>query len=387
MPVFFATSVQKTNRLPFVTKRQPMPSRFMVILLSLAAPLAAADKTESIHHTVVYQQQGRFAGWPANQGIWSWDDEIVVGFSLGYYKKNPTGGHDIDSNRPGFTQQGRSLDGGETWTVEDLVYTDKNKDGAPPLELKEPIDFSNSDLALKLKGSLVYYSLDRCRTWQGPFQLPTFGRQALLARTDYIVEGPKRVTAFVAASKEGVDGEGQSLCIRTTDGGLTWNLVGWIGTQPPLSYGYAIMPATVRVGKTGYLTMIRRGGVFDGKKRWWVEPYLSHDDGKSWYLLDGPVLENAGNPATLTRLKNGSLAMAYGWRLSPYGLRARISSDEGQTWTRETSLRSDGTSWDIGYPRTVQRADGKCVTIYYYHNTDSPERFMACTIWDPMKLR
>ena len=359
----------------------------MLILLSLAAPLATADTVESIRHTVVYQQEGRFAGWPANQGIWSWGDEIVVGFSLGYHKKNPTGGHDIDSKRPGFTQQGRSLDGGETWTVEDLVYTDKNKDGAPPPELKEPINFSNPDLALKLKGSLIYYSLDRCRTWQGPFQLPTFGRQALLARTDYIVEGPKRVTAFVAASKEGIDGEGQSLCIRTTDGGLTWNLVGWIGTQPPLSYGYAIMPATVRVGKTGYLTMIRRGGVFDGRKRWWVEPYLSHDDGKSWYLLDGPVLENAGNPATLTRLKNGSLAMAYGWRLSPYGLRARISSDDGQTWTRETSLRSDGTSWDIGYPRTVQRADGKCVTIYYYHNTDSPERFMACTIWDPMKLR
>ncbi len=353
-----------------------MRASLVMILSVTTTPLAAADKEESVYHTVVYQEEGRFAGWPANQGIWSWDDEIVVGFSLSYHKKNPTGGHDIDGDRPSFAKQGRSLDGGETWIVEDLIDADRNKSDGPPPELKKPIDFFNPDLALKLKGSHIYYSLDRCRSWHGPFQLPTFGRQALLARTDYIVEGPKRVTAFVAASKEGSGGEGQPLCIRTIDGGLSWKLVGWIGAQPPLDYGYAIMPATVRVGTTGYLTMIRRGGVFDGKKRWWIEPYLSHDDGESWYLLADPVVENAG-----------SLAMAYGWRMSPYGLRARTSSDDGQTWTQETSLRNDGTSWDIGYPRTVQRTDGKCVTIYYYHNTDAPERFMACTIWDPVKIR
>ena len=358
----------------------------LLILLALPTPLLAFDKSIPIHHTVVHQEEGRFAGWPANQGIWSWGDEIVVGYTLSYHKKNPTGGHDIDPDRPGVTLQGRSLDGGETWVVESLNYPEKSEDDSIVPQLIKPIDFSNPHLAIKLKGSTIAYSNDRCRTWLGPYQLPTFGRQALLARTDYMVEGPKRVTAFVAASKEGTDSEGQPLCIRTDDGGLTWKLVGWIGPQPPLDYGYGIMPATVRIGETGYLSMIRRGGVFDGRKRWWVEPYLSHDDGSSWYLLNGPVIENSGNPATLTRLKCGSIAMAYGWRRSPYGLRARISSDDGQTWSREKSLRHDGTSWDIGYPRTVQRPDGKCVTVYYYHNTDAPERFMACTIWDPEQL-
>ena len=51
------------------------------------------------------------------------------------------------------------------------------------------------------------------------------------------------------------------------------------------------------------------------------------------------------------------------------------------------SIRSDGSTWDIGYPRTVQRSDGKCVTIYYYHNSESPERYIACTIWDPNPSR
>src|SRR5690606_13416870 len=118
------------------------------------------------------------------------------------------------------------------------------------------------------------------------------------------------------------------------------------------------------------------GGQFDGKKRWWVEPFLSPDDGASWYMLDAPVIENAGNPATLTRLADGRIAMTYGWRTAPYGIRARISDDEGQTWSNEFILRQDGASWDIGYPRTVQRDDGKCVTIYYFHDQHQPERYI-----------
>ena len=94
-------------------------------------------------------------------------------------------------------------------------------------------------------------------------------------------------------------------------------------------------------------------------------------------------IDNAGNPATLTRLKNGGLALAYGWRHAPYGIRARISTDDGQTWKEEIPLRSDGGSWDIGYPRTVQRSDGQCVTVYYFHQPGEELRCIAATIWDP----
>jgi hypothetical protein len=36
-----------------------------------------------VEHVTVYHRQGRFGGWPANHGIWSWGDEILVGFSAG----------------------------------------------------------------------------------------------------------------------------------------------------------------------------------------------------------------------------------------------------------------------------------------------------------------
>mgnify|MGYP001388948623 CR=1 FL=1 len=67
-----------------------------------------------IKHTTVYSVPGRYAGWPANYGIWSWEDEIVTGFTLGVH--NDKGGfHARDTGQPYTTMQSRSLDGGLTW--------------------------------------------------------------------------------------------------------------------------------------------------------------------------------------------------------------------------------------------------------------------------------
>lgn len=356
------------------------------VILSLFVCHLTAEEISGAVHTVVHERPGDFAGWPANHGIWSWGDEIVVGFQLGAHKKNPTGGHDIDRDKPSVHRQARSLDGGLTWNVEIPSYLDAEGKEKEQAAQSTPIDFSNPDLALKFKEGRYFVSLDRCKIWDGPYALPTFDRPKLLARTDYLIEGPRQVTAFIAAAKDNGK-EGQPLCIRTTDGGVTWKLIGWIGPQPPADYGYAIMPATVRLNDNSYFSMIRKGGIREGKKSWWVESWLSPDLGESWYMLANPHLENAGNPATLTRLANGSLALAYGVRLEPYGIRAQISKDNGQTWSEEKILRGDGASWDIGYPRTIQRADGKCVTIYYYHNSEAPERFIAATIWDPAEVK
>ena len=353
-----------------------------VAMIVLCGLTVSAEPPSVVEHAVVFKEEGRFGGWPANNGIWNWGDEIVVGYINGYYKENPRGGHDIDPDRPSVERQARSLDGGLTWSPEIPSYFEDNDVEAEPVKLKKAINFKNPDVALRFRDAKFYYSEDRCRTWNGPYVLPTYGRPGLLARTDYIIEGKRRVTAFVAATKD-AGNEGQPLCIRTEDGGRTWDLVGWIGPQPTEGYGYSIMPSTVRIPGDGYLSMIRRGAVFDGEKRWWIEPYLSPDAGASWHLLDEPYINNAGNPASMIRLADGRIAMAYGWRTAPYGMRGMISDDDGQSWSEEFILRADGASWDIGYPRTVQRADGMCVTIYYYHHPDQPERYIAATIWDP----
>jgi hypothetical protein len=143
------------------------------------------------------------------------------------------------------------------------------------------------------------------------------------------------------------------------------------------------MPSTLRLKNDSLLSIIRRRGRFEDGERWWLEAFLSPSEGQSWYMLDKPKLPNKGNPAHMIRLHDGRIALTYGWRDQPYGVRAILSSDEGVTWSNELTLRDDGQDWDVGYPRTVQRADGKCVTAYYFNDKNGKERYIAATIWDP----
>ena len=155
-------------------------------------------------------------------------------------------------------------------------------------------------------------------------------------------------------------------------------IASWIGPEPN---GYAIMPSTVRFGANELLTAIRRR---EGPKSW-VETYRSRDGARSWQADAVPAPDlGEGNPPSLIRLKDGRLCLTYGYRAPPYGIRARLSGDGGRTWGAEVVLRADGGGRDLGYPRSVQRPDGKIVTVYYFWDAQTgPERYIAASIWAP----
>jgi hypothetical protein len=56
--------------------------------LGIAGVVHAGEPPRVLQQIKVYSEPGRFAGWPANHGIWSWGDELLVGFSRGYDKDN-----------------------------------------------------------------------------------------------------------------------------------------------------------------------------------------------------------------------------------------------------------------------------------------------------------
>ena len=58
-----------------------------------------------------------------------------------------------------------------------------------------------------------------------------------------------------------------------------------------------------------------------------------------------------------------------------------------QTWGDEISLRVDGRTWDIGYPQSIIRPDGKLVAFYYYTTKQHEEMHIGATIWDPGKVK
>jgi BNR repeat-like domain len=358
--------------------------------------LPAAEQPRAIKHVTVYAETGRVGAWPANHGIWSWNNEILVGFSAAYYKWLGPDRHPYDRDRPEEPYLGRSLDGGETWRIEPApslvppkgMYTASGP-GSKAIELAEPIDFTQPGFCMTLRmtegqegQSWFFYSYDRGKTWKGPFNFPMLGQSAIMARTDYIVNGKRDAMVFLTAAKA-AGREGRPFVARTKDGGLSWEFVSWIAPDP--GEGFSIMPSSVRLSQTEILSTVRHEDSLR-KGPNWIDAYISNDDGESWQYLSRPVPDTgdkSGNPPSLIKLRDGRLAITYGHRSPPFEIRARLSADNGKTWGKEILLRGDGAAWDIGYTRTVQRADGKIVTAYYWTTNPKKERTIEVTLWDP----
>lgn len=352
------------------------------IVCSLTACVHSAEPNVNV---IVYKESGKFGGWPANHGIWIWDNEIVLGHRQATFKV-VTRGHAVDGQKPQFDLQARSLDGGMTWKTEKPAELSRVQDGGPKVtELTSPIDFTQPNLAFMCRyskddpASRFYYSTDRAKTWRGPYRLPTFNQSRVMARTDLLVAGPLDATLVLTAAKQNNE-EGRVFTARTTDGGVTWKFGTWIGPEPT---GFSIMPSSVRLSDSRILTTIRRQ---EGDSHW-IDAYLSTDNGSSFEFLNKPAEStggSVGNPPSLLKLKDGRLAIIYGYRSPPFGIRARLSNNEGRSWGKEILLRDDAGCWDLGYPRSVQRPDGKIVSAYYFNDHPDQERYIAATIWSPV---
>jgi hypothetical protein len=57
--------------------------------------------------------------------------------------------------------------------------------------------------------------------------------------------------------------------------------------------------------------------------------------------------------------------MSYGHRRKPYGNQARLSADNGQTWSAPMTISGDGSWGDLGYPSTVELGDGSLLTVWF----------------------
>ena len=363
-------------------------------------------------HVIVDKDEGRFFAWPANNGIWSWGNEIVVGYTNGEYVRT-TDNHSVNAEVPTLSSLSRSKDGGVTWQREkpegysSFFYGFNRHTDA--VDLKKEIDFSHPDLAIRCGGSwpdptkayggnCFLVSYDRCHSWEGPYAFPDFGfSEELTSRTDYMVVGKQECLFFLAVHDPQVkisrfSPQDRAFCARTTDGGRTFSFVAWI--LPESKDMRSALPSTVRIDDKTLVSALRRR--YDTEendsiiKRCWIDVAVSENNGSSWKFLskvadtDRPEDHRNGNPPALVRLPDDRLCCAYGFRITKGGgVRARISENNGRSWSDEIILRDDARTWDVGYPRMVVRPDGKLVTIYYFTTTANPEQHIAATIWDP----
>ncbi|MDX9973817.1 MAG: sialidase family protein [FCB group bacterium] len=371
---------------------------FVAAILSTSAALG--EPLPNVRNVVVAGDPNRFCGWPANNGVWSWGDEILVGFTEGDFVSSE--GHNIKGIQQ--SKFGRSLDGGETWTTldpenfldgEDIQWLPNGK-----TRLEAPMDFCAPGFAMRVfasgyhgnndpKGGF-YYSYDRGATWKGPHAFGDLNNhlelqgKVLTPRTDYIVTGPKSCFLFISVNLSMVEQTSRLACVKTDDGGLTFDFVSWI--TPGAPEFRSVMPQTVRLSNGDYVLACRK--IFNTTFHvGLIDTYLSKDQCRSWnYLARVKEMRTHSNPPAIVELRDGRLCCVYGDRDAKV-IAGRYSSDKGRTWGEEFIVRDGFKSvddWaDLGYPRLVQRADGSLVAMYYWATADRPQQFIAASIWQP----
>ncbi len=178
--------------------------------------------------------------------------------------------------------------------------------------------------------------------------------------------------------------------LRSEDAGETWDMVtmAYDGGEHPFNESYLLNLPSGRI-----VAMVRTSS--GSKKIPMEEKYMwqtySDDGGKTWSEVKKTGMW--GYPPHLLLLSNGDVLCSYGHRRPPYGIRACMSRDGGETWDSDNAivLRDDGlladgvvagkgTADDLGYPKTVELADGSLFTIYYFTLGNSVTH-VAATRW------
>jgi hypothetical protein len=353
-------------------------------------------KASNVEHMVVRYEKGEFAAWPANNGIWNWKKgkEILVGYTAGAYVIQS--GHKVTNPKNALA---RSKDGGKTWeSFSPEIIADED---IAPSELTSRINFKHPNFALRVRGvgyhgnsisaPCFYYSYDKGETWRGPFafkgldDMHQVQGMKMTPRTDYQVTGKNECLIFFSGTTDAwLD---KTFVLHTSDGGLNFSFKSWI--VPPTDPYRAVMPQTIALDKNTLLSVQRRRHIPPSNLPCWIDAFISTNGGESWSLLSrvantGEGSSN-GSPPAITKLNNGNLCVVYGNR-SLRMLLCRLSEDNGKTWGDEIIIRDDfnfdGKGFaDFGYPRVIQRKDGKIVAIYYFATEERPEQHIAGTIF------
>ena len=148
--------------------------------------------------------------------------------------------------------------------------------------------------------------------------------------------------------------------VESKDDGLSWNWLSEIPGRPgdDVERDYHELHA-VESDDGRIVAQIRHQGKVD--KNWTLQTE-STDGGKTWTI---PRAITFGIPSQLLKLRDGRLLMTYGHRRLPFGNQARLSADHGRTWSEPMIVSGDGTVSDLGYPSTVELADGTLLTVWY----------------------
>lgn len=225
----------------------------------------------------------------------------------------------------------------------------------------------NAEQRRSLLGTWMLRSTDGGLTWSAPYRVPLDSPH-----------GPVTVAGgrlLYAGKQLWEPGKKVGVC-ESVDDGLTWR---WIADIP------ARAGDTVEQYHELHLVEATPGGLILQLRNHNQANYLetlqseSEDGGRSW-STPHPI-GVWGLPSHLMRLQDGRLLMSYGHRRQPFGVQARLSADQGRSWSEPIVLSSDGVGSDLGYPSTVQLPSGELLTLWYELQAGSLRAVLRLARW------
>ena len=360
-----------------------------------------ATRVSSARHGIVYRNEGAFCGWPFICGFWT----TAAGHHLVAFQKK-----DCNYTSPGDVHHDevakvgpkivalRTQDNAGTWDTGNLqLLYDLGADqdamlaSGPQNYADEPrLDFADRNVLVASGATPDYFrphsqawirvSSDGGHTWRRPILAPKVGLPSLSGHASALVRPDGVSLIFMTAVSE--DGwKRRPVVYASVDQGAYWTFMSTM--TPAVDDGAADSDRNVglRFGAHRYFyprgIMLPDGRILasvrcqrDPTSVLWTEIFQSDDGGRTWAFLSR--VNDWGAPGDIVRMQDGRIVCVYGYRMPPFGIRARISEDDGRTWGRELILRDDGGSWDLGYPRITEHEPGKVLAIYYMNCRDDP---------------
>lgn len=229
-------------------------------------------------------------------------------------------------------------------------------------------------------GSYIRVSEDCGMTWSETIYIPiTAPHGPTLCRDGSLIYlGIETYEADGIHCRTLTGGNEKASLYRSRDGGYTWVLESgisapsWLGNEQFLDE-----PHVLELPDGRLLGAFR----IEGAHPFTIGFCLSEDGGRTW----GEVYPTgvSGSPPHLMLHSSGALICSYGRREAPCGERAMVSFDLGKTWEDEYVLHNakNEQDGDLGYPSTVELADGSLMTVYYQKYEDDKKCSVLYTRW------
>lgn len=225
-------------------------------------------------------------------------------------------------------------------------------------------------------GAFTSRSEDGGKTWSAPVNCGVSSPHGPVELQDGRILYVGKLGAEKVPGKHGSPFRSEMGARISADDGKSWLDGGLIPARPGDDVANYHEPHAVETTDGRIVVHIRNHNEQD---HYQILQSESTDGGQSFSVPHNTGLD--GYPAHLLRLRDGRLLSTFGYRKVPRGNHASISENGGRSWSEPMVLDEHPQPRDIGYPSSVEMADGSLMSLWYERLPDTTNAVLRLAHW------